>query len=331
MVKKIESKLLKNIPNVLNTKIEKNTNIKNLAKKPDLLKKNRILDNTKMKRKIQLTQKKLQIDEENLTNIIDALKTADIVKEKNKKSLFENLYLFVFLENQNEKLQDFDKEKFSSLKSKLMKHSIKQINNSNNLKICLVDDNLLNIKQKEKEADSYEKIIDKINLNVIEENNIDVISSEEFLSDLKSNTFILSKKYHNILLSEKLKTKVSQILKSKGREIILLSLIYYNKEKFGKKIFEYLQNLIKMSNYCSVLNIRPKLNLGMIKIGNLSLKNEDLLNNTKSLLIKTTSLLLTDCEKHTSVKCAIVKSESSLPFEIYKTMTSDDLEFFENF
>jgi hypothetical protein len=205
-------------------------------------------------------------------------------------------------------------------------------------KICIVDDNLLNEKllnnpnQKISENnindDLNEKILNKICLDEEIEDFVEILSSEEFIEQLKSSPSEFTNQYHCFILSEKLRTRVNQIVKSKDNKTFELNSLFYNKQKYGKKIFEYLKKLITLVTDSCPLNIVSCKNLGIIKIGNTGMKNLDIFKNTKISLFKIISLLLSVSEKHTGIKCAILKSENSLPYELIENLSPEDLESF---
>jgi hypothetical protein len=348
----------------------KNSNIKNSQSKEssqDLtkqsnktsgltLKKEKINVNSKLKKKLKFTQKKLDVENEKLLNSIKAIKTEAIGQKKissnkNKKKiqeldddhdlsdLHENLYLYVFLKNKNS--ENNTNEKIKELKSKLIKLPVRPMNETNQQKICLVDDNLLNEKPKNIEnqknqknseknlnEDLCEKILNKLCLDEEIEDYVEVLSTEEFINQLKSSPSEITNQFHSFILGEKLRTRVNQIVKSKDNKTFSLNALFYNKQKYGKKIFEYLKKLITIVTDSCPLNIEVSKNLGVIKVGNTGMQNSDLLKNTKISLFKIISLLLTVSEKYTGVKCVVLKSENSLPYELIDTLSPEDLEAF---
>lgn len=319
------------------------------------LKKEKINVNSKLKKKLKFTHKKLDLEEDKILNSILAIKTETNehkkrlsnknnknnkeTKENNYHDIFdlpENIYLYVFLKNKNS--ENNTNEKIKELKSKLIKLPVSPLSKLTMQKICLVDDNILgeksinNSNQKITENklnyNIVEKILNKICLDEEIEDFIEILSTDDFINQVKSSPSEITNKYHSFILCEKLRTRVNQIIKSKDNKTFELNCLFYNKQKFGKKIFEYLKKLISIAIYSCPLNINFSKNLGIIKIGNTGMQNTDLLTNTKIFLYKIISLLLSISEKHTSIKCVVLKSENSLPYELIENLSSEDLEVF---
>lgn len=318
------------------------------------LKKEKITVNSKLKKKLKFTQKKLDVEDDKILNSILAIKTETIEQKKrlsNKKNknnketkennyhdifdLPENIYLYVFLKNKN---SENNNEKIKELKSKLIKLPVSPLSKLTMQKMCLVDDNLLSeksinnsnqkISENKLNYNKVEKILNKICLDEEIEDFIEILSSDDFINQVKSSPSEITNKYHSFILCEKLRTRVNQIIKSKDNKTFGLNCLFYNKQKYGKKIFEYLKKLITIAIYSCPLNINFSKNLGIIKIGNTEMQNTDLFKNTKISLFKIISLLLSVSEKHTCIKCVVLKSENSLPYELIENLSSEDLEVF---
>jgi hypothetical protein len=313
------------VKNNENNNLSASDKIKNKTKKELEIKKEKLIENSKLRKKIKTTQKKIELDNKNLINSIMAIKLSTKQKELIE---FEDIYLYIFLKNSIDK--KLDNENLKKLKSKLIKLPVGIINEINNLKVCLVDDNLLN---KKDEKLYFDEILDNLKLKEKDEGYMDILSNEEFFEKFKSKDLNLNNEFTNIIVSEKSRSRINQILKSKNdinSDLVCKNIIYYSKEKYGRRIFEYLKKIIENSLTCSVLNTYTKYNLGYLKLANTSMSNKEIFKNVKIMLIKTMSILLSVSEKYTTSKCVILKSSTSMPFEIFGKMSHEELSYFEN-
>jgi hypothetical protein len=328
MVKK--QKTLKHSTNLKNQNIIQSNNKAKINTR-DLLEKQKVKVNSKMKKKLKTTFKKLQFNEDNLVNSIKAIKLQN--EEKNKKPIeseYENIYLYILLKNQIQKQEktEFDietSENLKKLKNKIIKLPCDLINEENQLKIGLIVED-------EKEQKNLEE---SLKLTEEEEENLEILSLNDFSQFVKSlktekKSVNINSIYHMIIASDKIKNRINQILNTSTKRSSQVDTIYYKQQK---SLNDFLQNLISLSAKSSLLkvvNTNKSTNVFKIKIANTAMKNSEVYKNVKTSLYRIVSLILASLTKYTAVKAVVLKSQSSLPFEIYEKIDEEDLEIFEN-
>ena len=308
--------------------LKKDTAKINTQTKPKNIPKQTVIINSKLKKKLKSTFKKLQLHEGNLVNSIKAIK----IKDGDSNS-YENIYLYILLKN-NQNLSEEKEEEFSENLKKLKNKMIKLPNNLSNeinqLKTALIVED-------EKEVIGLEETLE---LSAKDEETFEIHTLKDFtqlINSLKteknSQVYLdeLNQSYRLIIASDKLKNRLNQILKiknsSKAKQTATIETVFYNGNKQKSTITEFLQNLISLSSNSSVLQV-VKRNCFKIKIANSSMKPSEIYKNIKLTVYRIVSLILASMNKYTAVKAVVVKSESSMPFEIYEKIDEDDLELF---
>jgi ribosomal protein L1 len=258
----------------------------------------------KLRKKMKNTVNKLKINEENLIDAIKAIKS---------QSENENFFLQILLNK--EIVQDdkdvMNKNKIQNFKNKLINLPFGLISEENDLRILVID---------EEEED---KLIEKLKLDEFLEERLDILKIEEFLTRIKTTKEeekLDLKQYTTILVEEKFRNKFQD-----KKYNFLLHKIVFTK---NKKNLENMKESIKNSHSASQLKFL-KNRVVKIKIGHVSMSNTKIYKNAKILLLKIVSLVLSSSEKHNGVKTVVLKSEKSLPFELYGGIRSEDLEYFD--
>ena len=281
-----------------------------------------------MKKKLKTTFKKLKLNEDNLVNSIKAIKLLD--QEKTKSYEYENIYLYILCKNQikkrdgeNDLLDEETSQNLNKLKNKMIRLPCDLINEENQLKILLIVED-------EKEQKSLE---DDLKISEADEEHLEILALNEFTQLIKSlksekKNININCMYHAIIASDKLKNRINQILNSLTQVQEQADTIYYKPQK---SLLDFLQNLITLSAKSSLLKIvktKTHNDVFKIKIANNTMKNSEIYKNVKTTLYRIVSLILATLNKYTTVKAVVLKSKSSLPFEIYGKIDEEDLELF---
>lgn len=268
---------------------------------------NKLITNSKMKTRLKLTKMKLKLNEDLINTSIKAIiKINSDLQFKTKVNFFENITLNILL-----KQAITEDLKLKNIKRKrLIKLPISIFNNLSNQKVLLVIN------------EDTEVVLDKLKLS--NEKNIEILNNEEFINLIKNTKNIdnLNFIYHSILIDNQTYFKSKQILKEKQFK---LNILQYQDNSNIKSKYNNIANLYELSVTSSILkNIKNK-NFA-IKIGNTGNTLEDLVKSTTISIYKLCSFLLENSQKHNSIKCLILKSENSIPFNIYNEMQPDDLQ-----
>jgi hypothetical protein len=274
------------------------------------------LNNAKIKKRLKFTFKKLKLDKEKIKNSIQAIKklNQDLV-EKTGLEFFNNIYINIILKSPLNGEKKF-KTRFFNLPQSI-------ISQENNLKICLVN-NDLNIHKNDQKLTSNEILSEKLGL---EHEPVDILTNDEFRKLLKTtkNKANLNFIYSNILADDRLVTKYNQIL---GADINKLDIYWYNIKHKKNELYNHLKSLITTSQSSSILKTIDN-KLFKLKAANTSMSDKSILINIMKLIYKAIPYILNESKKHNTIKSIVLKSENSPPFAIFSELDVDDLNYFE--
>ena len=286
-------------------KLSKNKfNSNGLSKKKELiskknevqLKKEKIKTNSRLKKRLKFTAKKIKIDSEKLIKSIKS-----IVEESLEKKEISQVYVYILLKNS---IIDGEENKEININKIIKLPNPIEIKNQK-MKIGLTSDLL---------CETKEKLNENLNLDSESSEITEIITNEELIKIIKEKSSNeINSKYKLLIINNKLGSKIKQILKSK--ELLdKIETIFFEQKK-GKKIFEYLKLIIKESIKGTILkSMSRNKKIYKIKIGNTKMGIKSIYKNIKILTIKIISYLMSISQKYNSVNSVVIKSESSLPY-----------------
>jgi hypothetical protein len=257
-------------------------------------------ENSKFKKRVKFTTKKLQIEKPLLKKAILAIKKLNIeLRQKTNLDFESNISIYIILKN---KIDDEN----TKVKNKIipLPHSI-----ADNKKVIITHD------ANKKNEQSLLKVLES------DKETFEPMSNEEFKTLLKStkNKLNLGYIYHMFILEANNTQKYKQML---GNDYNRLYFHYYAKvneigEKFVKSVAS--SSLIKNVDNRTFI----------VKVANTGLDNNHIYENIMKTLYKAVSYVLLSSQKHNTIKAIVLKSDSSIPFTIFGNMNSDDLVYFE--
>jgi len=129
----LEGKLIKDDVKFSKNTVIVNRNKKTGLKKNEILQKNKIELNSKLKKKIKLTTKLLKLDSEKVQNAIEHIKNQNLeLSEKFGKQFFNNYYAYVILKNSiTEEIDSYKVQEFKDKTKKYSKFEIEKVGDLN--------------------------------------------------------------------------------------------------------------------------------------------------------------------------------------------------------
>lgn len=286
-----------------NGKNEKTKEVQNKSKKYS------IKITSKTKRKLKTTQKKLNIDMDKLRKIISHLIKADIglnSKENEKddnnddnmnNDIFSSIFLYITFK------KDLNEEQLKNIKKKLVKIKYPMIDKEN-LHICLVESDL---SEKEKEE-----------LFSVAKNKCDILDREEFKNILKEleDYSDLDNNYQVIIANHNIISSINNFC-----DVVC----------YQKKNLELIKNIIdKVYNGATIIKIvNKKNNILKIKVGYTFMNKSEIMDNTYRLILKSVAFALTNSEKHNGIENIVIKTNHSIPFQIYGNINPEDIIYYK--
>ena len=270
---------------------KKNLNDKNVIKSNNFVK-----ENSKLRKKIKFTSKKLVIDKVKLKKGLILIKQQnDDLRKQSGLTFDNNIYINIILKSKSE----------DKVKNKALHLPFNLINDKKILIIC------------DKESKKDTLILNSVeNMNYVE-----VMSYNEFkeLLNKTKNKSNLNFIYHMIISDQIYLQKFKNILRDDFNK---LDFNFYNKSIEITK--EYIGS---MKDSSIVRNIDNR--LFIIKTANTSQENNIIFKNILKISNKVVSYILSSSQKHNSIKTLIIKSDNSIPFTIFGDMDVDDIVYFE--
>lgn len=129
----LEGKHIKNDLKPTKSPVPPSKPSKTVVKKNEILQKNNIELNSKLKKKIKLTRKLLKLDNEKVQNAIEYIKNQNLeISEKFGKQFFNNYYAYIILKNKiTEEIDSFKVQEFKEKTKKYSKLEIEKVGDLN--------------------------------------------------------------------------------------------------------------------------------------------------------------------------------------------------------